>query len=63
MTKKCIICGKEAVFCVKESSEYYCDECAKEQFADISYLQKIEEEAKKLKKIVDEKLEDSWLFQ
>ena len=41
MPKKCIICGEEALFCIKDSSEFYCEECAKEQFADISYLHEI----------------------
>lgn len=57
--KKCIICGADAVFCIKGSSDYYCEGCAMEHFADISYLQKIEQEAKALKKIVDEKIHES----
>ncbi len=49
MVKKCIICGKEAVFTVKGSSEYYCDECAHESFSDITLLQRVEDEARALK--------------
>ena len=56
MPKKCIICDKEATLCIKDTSDYYCEECAKESFADITYLQKIENQAKALKKIVDEKI-------
>ena len=58
MPKKCIICGQEATLCVKDSSEYYCEECAHDQFADISYLQKIEEQAQALKKLVDERMKE-----
>ena len=58
MAKKCIICGNEAVYKIKDSNEYYCEECAKEHFADVSYLQKVEEEALKLKKLVDKKIEE-----
>jgi len=54
MPKKCIICEKEAKFCIKNSSEYYCEECAKEHFSDIELLQKVEEKAQRIKRIVDE---------
>jgi hypothetical protein len=54
MGKKCIICGKEAKYNIKDSSEYYCPECAEEQFDDISVLISVEEQAKKVKKLVDE---------
>jgi len=57
--KKCIICGEEAKFCIKGSSEYYCQECAEEHFADLSVLQKVEEEAKRLKKVIDDRIESS----
>ena len=52
-SKKCIICGKEAEFGIKDSSEYYCKECASEHFHDLSYLQKVEEEAKIIKNILE----------
>ena len=56
MGKKCIICGEEAKYNIKNSNECYCEECSHEHFGDISYLQKIEDEVKLLKKIVNEKL-------
>ncbi|MFO8016072.1 MAG: hypothetical protein R6U32_03135 [Candidatus Woesearchaeota archaeon] len=56
MAKKCIICGDKAEFCIKGSSEFYCRECAEEQFGDINMLVKVEEEAQKLKRLVDEKV-------
>lgn len=59
MPKKCIICNQEAIFCIKDSSDYYCEECANENFSDISYLQRIEEIAQNLKKVVDEKIDEN----
>jgi len=56
--KKCIICGKKAEYCIKDSSECYCLECGQEHFSDLSYLQKIEEEAIKLKAFLKEKMLD-----
>jgi len=54
MTKTCIICEEaEAAYCIKGSSECYCLPCADEQFGDLSVLVKVEEEAKRLKEIVD----------
>ncbi len=50
--KKCIICEGEASYKIKESVECYCADCAVESFGDLSYLQKIEEEAGKLKELV-----------
>jgi len=55
--KKCIICGEEATLCIKDTSDYYCEECAKENFSDLSYLLKVEEQARALKQLVDEKIE------
>lgn len=53
---RCMICDEDkAHFMIKETTDYYCKECAEEQFADLSYLVKIEEQAKHLKKVVDEK--------
>lgn len=48
MPKKCIICGDEAKFCIRDCSEYYCEECAHENFADIDLLEKITERAVKV---------------
>jgi len=61
MAKKCIICGEEAKFNIKDSSEYYCNVCAEEQFNDLSYLQKVEEQAINLKKVLDQKKDDEIL--
>lgn len=55
MAKKCVVCGEEASYCIKGTSDYYCEECAKENFSDISVLKKIHEaqiEAAKLKEII-----------
>jgi len=56
-SKRCIICGEEAEFAIKDSNEYYCKECAAEHFKDISYLQKIEEQAVELKRLIEKKQE------
>jgi hypothetical protein len=55
---KCTICDAEAEFCVKGASTYYCESCAAEQFGDVTYLVKVEGEAKQLKKAVDDALGD-----
>jgi hypothetical protein len=57
MPKKCIICGEEARFAVKDTSDFYCEPCAGEQFGDIAMLVKVEDQASKLKKVIDDKLE------
>ena len=41
MPKKCIICGNEAEFHIKGSSESYCKVCAEENFDDLRYLEEI----------------------
>jgi hypothetical protein len=56
MPKKCIICGVEAKFCIKDTSDFYCEECAKENFSEIELLEKLEDRAKKLKKLIDKQL-------
>lgn len=49
MPKKCIICGEEGIFCIKGSNECYCEDCAKESFNDLSFLQHVEEQAAAIK--------------
>ena len=56
--KKCIICGEEAKYLIKDTSDYYCKECSEENFGDLDYLQKIEESALKLKEIIKNKMEN-----
>ncbi len=58
MPKKCILCEKEAEYCIKGSSETYCKECAVEQFQDVDYLQKIEEQSKKVVSLVGDAMEE-----
>lgn len=53
MGKKCSICGEEALYQLKGNSDYYCTECATENFADLSLLVKVEKEAQCLKRFVD----------
>ena len=63
MSKKCIICGEEAKFKIKDTrNECYCQTCAEENFAELNLLQKIEEEANLLKKIIKKKLNENSLL-
>ena len=57
MGKKCIICEKEAVYQIKDTADFYCVECAEENFGDLSLLVKVEEEAQRLKEAIKEKLD------
>ena len=57
MGKKCIVCDAEAVYKIKDTSDYYCQECAQENFADLSLLVKVEEEAQRLKAFVEQQKE------
>ena len=52
--KKCIVCGKKAEYGIKHSSEYYCEECALENFNDLELLEKIDEQIKALKGLIKE---------
>lgn len=57
MTKKCMICdGAEAAYCIKGTSDFYCEACAVDSFGDVALLVKVEDEAKRLKDIIDDKL-------
>ncbi len=57
MGKKCIICNAEAILQIKDTSDYYCQDCAEENFGDLSMLIRIEEEAQRLKRYIENKLE------
>ncbi len=63
MGKKCIDCNEEAQYKIKDTSEYYCKECALEHFGDVEMLVTLEEEAQALKNVVDnlapQELEDN----
>ena len=55
MAKRCIICSEEAEYKIKDTPDYYCKGCAEENFADLTLLVRVEE-AQKLKKFIDEKI-------
>lgn len=55
MPKKCIICQGEAEFAINGTSDYYCKECAEENFADLSMLSRVESQARKLNMVVQNK--------
>ena len=54
--KKCIICETEAEYMIKDTFDYYCKDCAEGYFADLNMLLKLEEEARRLKEVLKEKL-------
>jgi hypothetical protein len=53
MKKKCIICDESASLMIKDTNDYYCEDCAVDNFDDISLLVKVEEQAKKLKEYIE----------
>jgi hypothetical protein len=55
MGKSCIICGEKASFKIKDTSDFYCEDCAKESFSDIELLETLEEDAQKLKGYLEER--------
>lgn len=55
MGKKCIICEEEATYRIRDTSDYYCQDCAEENFGDLNVLVKVEEEAQALKKLIEER--------
>lgn len=56
MEKKCHICGADAEYVIKDSTDFYCKECALDYFADLDMLCKVEEEAQKLKEFLNDKV-------
>jgi hypothetical protein len=58
--KKCIICGENAEYIIKDSSDAYCAECAIDCFSDTSVLVHVEEQAKELKELVKKEIESKF---
>lgn len=61
MGKKCIICDAEAKYKIKDMPDYYCQECAEENFSDLTLLVTLEKEAQRLKEYLKEKVEEELL--
>jgi len=61
MTKKCLICNEPAIYKIKDTADYYCQNCAQENFADVNLLITLEEEAQRLKEFLHEKAPDGEL--
>ena len=57
MDKLCIICDKKASYLVRGTNNAYCSTHAKEFFSDTSYLSTITDEANRLKKMIDERID------
>jgi hypothetical protein len=58
MVKKCIVCNEVATYKIKDTSDYYCQECAEENFSGVDLLIKVEDEALRLKQFIKERLEN-----
>ena len=58
MSKRCLICEQQAKYAIKSTKDYYCEECAQDQFGDISYLVSIEENKLQQEKNTIEKMEE-----
>ena len=56
MKKKCTVCSEEASYNIKDTSEFYCLECAEENFGDLDLLIKLEDDQPE--KLVKEKIKD-----
>ncbi|MCK5283320.1 MAG: hypothetical protein KAK00_07970 [Nanoarchaeota archaeon] len=55
MPKECIICSEEAEYGIKNINEFYCKDCAEPHFGDIDLLIRVEKDAQKLKRYIEEK--------
>ncbi len=54
-----MVCTEEAAYKIKDTSDYYCPECAQENFADLTLLVKVEEEAQRLKELIEDRENNS----
>lgn len=58
MVKRCIVCEEEAEYKIRDTSDYYCKDCADDNFADLTLLVKLEEEAQRLKDYLSDTIDD-----
>ena len=58
MVKRCIVCEEEAAYKIRDTSDYYCQDCADDNFADLTLLVKLEEEAQRLKERLSDAIDD-----
>ena len=42
MAEKCIVCEEPAAYCIRRTSDFYCYDCAVENFSDIEGLEKLD---------------------
>ena len=59
MTKRCIVCNAGAEFRIKDTSDFYCQDCAEENFADLTMLINVEEEAQRFRQVLQSRMESS----
>ncbi len=53
-----MMCDEPAQFVIKSSNDFYCESCAIECFSDTSLLQRVEEQAKELKELIKEEVQE-----
>ena len=56
MPKKCILCEDNASHAVKGTNNYYCRDCATEQFGDLTLLQPISGPRQAAKNLIADRL-------
>ena len=56
--KKCVVCSAPAHLQIKHSMDYYCKTCAQDCFSSLDLLVAIENEAQRIKKILDDTISD-----
>lgn len=61
MGKKCLICEGPAQYTIKDTSDFYCAECAEEQFGDVELLVKLNADAH-VKNNYKEKIEEKYEY-
>ncbi len=58
MGKKCLICEGPAQYTIKDTSDFYCTECAEEQFGDVDMLVKLDDSKTKNADMEEEETEE-----
>lgn len=59
MGKKCLICEGPAQYTIKDTSDFYCTDCAEEQFGDVELLVKLDAD-NQTKTAEKEKIEEEY---
>ena len=61
MEKKCSVCEEvSALYLVKDTKDYYCQECALQCFGDLNLLITVEQQARNLKDKINDAVVDQF---